>query len=50
MSFSDKAKENHKKPLPEQSPYVNDISMNYIILEQSKTIKLDKFVKRKKMR
>tara|TARA_B100000902_G_C27246859_1_gene883070 strand:+ start:684 stop:1037 length:354 start_codon:yes stop_codon:yes gene_type:complete len=44
-----KAKENHKKPIPEQSPYVNDLSMNYIILEQSKTIKLDKFVKRKKI-
>ena len=43
-----KTKENHKKPLPEQSPYINDISMNYLIIEQSKTIKLDNFVKVKK--
>ncbi len=43
-----KTKELQKKPLPEHSPYINDVSFNYNIQEQKKTIVLDKFVKFKK--
>ena len=43
-----KTKELQKKPLPEHSPYKNDVSFNYNIQEQNKTIVLDKFVKFKK--
>tara|TARA_E500000178_G_C16835866_1_gene668281 strand:- start:65 stop:472 length:408 start_codon:yes stop_codon:yes gene_type:complete len=43
-----KTKELQKKPLPEHSPYINDISYNFNLQEQNKTIVLDKFVKFKK--
>jgi|TARA_R110001599_G_scaffold146496_3_gene329688 hypothetical protein len=43
-----KAKELHKKPLPEHSPYQQDISLNYILQEHNKTITMDKFIKKKK--
>ena len=43
-----KTKELQKKPLPQHSPYINDVSFNYNIQEQKKTIVLDNFVKIKK--
>lgn len=43
-----KSKELQKKPLPQHSPFINDVSFNYNIQEQKKTIVLDKFVKIKK--
>ena len=40
-----KTKELQKKPLPEHSPYINDVSFNYVFQEHNKTITLHKFVK-----
>ena len=43
-----KAKEMQKQPLPEHPPYQKDISLNYALQEHSKTITMDKFIKKKK--
>tara|TARA_B100001758_G_scaffold247910_1_gene268438 strand:+ start:11337 stop:11732 length:396 start_codon:yes stop_codon:yes gene_type:complete len=42
-----KTKEMQKQPQPEHPPSHNDISFNYAYQEHNKTIKMDKFVKRK---
>jgi hypothetical protein len=38
----------HKQPLPEHSPFQNDVSLNYALQEHNKTITMDKFIKKKK--